>query len=78
MRTMPASLVVSVLLGSFTGAAAQFPPEITVDRYLVRAEACAGQPEGAACWMELANQPEGTVKLTDLVPNQGLGKSLSC
>ena len=149
MRTMITSVVVSVLLGGFTVAAAQLPPEIMVDRHLVRAErlmaeedygaaleamdqivalqgehnltlpdafhfkyaqvafsagsikvalesvnqylaeagrdgefyrealelldeaeriqataeqiqteACTGQPEGTACWMELANQPE--------------------
>ena len=149
MRTMITSVVVSVLLGGFTVAAAQLPPEIMVDRHLVRAErlmaeedygaaleamdkilalqkehaltlpeefhfryaqaafsagsipdalesvnqylavagrdgefyreslellieaeqiqttaeqiqteVCTGQPEGAACWMELANQPE--------------------
>ena len=32
------SVVVFVLLGSFTGSAAQLPPEIMVDRYLLRAE----------------------------------------
>ena len=38
MRTMITSVVVAVLLGGFTGAAAQLPPEIMADRYLVRAE----------------------------------------
>ena len=38
MRTMIQSVVVSILLGGFTGAAAQLPPEITVDRYLLQAE----------------------------------------
>ena len=32
MRKMITSVVVSVLLGGFTGAAAQLPPEIMVDR----------------------------------------------
>ena len=149
MRTMITSVVVSVLLGGFTVAAAQLPPEIMMDRHLLQAErlmaeedygaaleamneivalqgehnltlpeefhfkyaqaafsagsipdalesvnqylaeagrdgefyrealelldeaeriqataeqiqteACAGQPEGTACWMESANQPE--------------------
>ena len=35
---MTASVVVSVLLGGFTGAVAQLPPEIMVDSYLLRAE----------------------------------------
>ena len=27
----------------------------------IQTEACTGQPEGTACWMERANQPEGYV-----------------
>ena len=38
MRTMTASVVVSVLLGGFTVAAAQLPPEIMADSYLLQAE----------------------------------------
>ena len=38
MQRMIGSAAVSVLLGGFTGAAAQLPPEITVDRYLLQAE----------------------------------------
>ena len=38
MRTMITSVVVSVLLGGFTVVAAQLPPEIMVDRYLLKAE----------------------------------------
>ena len=38
MRTMITSVVVSVLLGGFTVAAAQLPPEIMADFYLLQAE----------------------------------------
>ena len=38
MRTMITSVVVSVLLGGFPGAAAQLPPEIMADSYLLQAE----------------------------------------
>ena len=38
MRTMITSVLVSVLLGGFTGAAAQLPPDILADSYLLRAE----------------------------------------
>ena len=38
MRSMTTSVVVSVLLGGFTVAAAQLPPNIVADRELVRAE----------------------------------------
>ena len=38
MRTVITNVVVSVLLGSFTGAAAQLPPEIMADSYLLRVE----------------------------------------
>ena len=38
MRRIIASVVVSVLLGGFTVAVAQLPPEIMVDSYLLRAE----------------------------------------
>ena len=38
MRRMILGVVVSVLLAGFTGAAAQLPPEIMVDSYLLRAE----------------------------------------
>ena len=38
MRTMITSVVVSVLLGGFTGSAAQLPPDILADSYLLRAE----------------------------------------
>ena len=38
MRTMIASVAVSILLGGFTVGAAQLPPDIMVDRYLLQAE----------------------------------------
>ena len=38
MRRLISSVAVSVLLGGFTVAAAQLPPEIMVDRYLLQAE----------------------------------------
>ena len=38
MRTMTASVVISVLLGGLTVAAAQLPPEIMADSYLLQAE----------------------------------------
>ena len=38
MRTMILSVLIAVFGGSFTGAAAPLQPEITVDRYLLRAE----------------------------------------
>ena len=38
MRTMITSVVISVLLGSFTGAAAQLQPEIMVDSYLLQGQ----------------------------------------
>ena len=38
MRTMIQSVLVSVLLGGFTVVAAQLPPDIMVDRYLLKAE----------------------------------------
>ena len=38
MRKMVMSGVVSVLLGGFAVAAAQLPPEIMADAYLLRAE----------------------------------------
>ena len=38
MRGLIGSVLVAVLLGSFTEAAAQLPPEIMADRYLVQAE----------------------------------------
>ena len=160
MRKMAMSVVVSVLLGGFTVAVAQLPPDIVADRELVRAErlisegdhsgaleamnrivalqgehnlalpeefhfkyaevalaagrvedavdavnqylvavgregsfyrealelldsveqieiraeqiqdqTCTGQPEGAACWMELENQPECHVWNPNLQPD---------
>ena len=38
MRTMTTSVVGSILLGGFTVAAAQLPPEVMADRYLVQVE----------------------------------------
>ena len=38
MRRIITSVVIAVLLGGFTGAAAQLPPEIMADRYLLQAE----------------------------------------
>ena len=38
MRRVITSVFVAVLLGGFTGAAAQLPPEIMADRYLLQAE----------------------------------------
>ena len=49
MRTMIASVVVSILLGGVTVGAAQLPPEIMVDRYLLQAEQLmAGKDHKAA------------------------------
>ena len=48
MRTMTASVVVSVLLGGFTVAASQLPPEIMADRLLVQAERQIGNGDNAA------------------------------
>ena len=54
MRTVIMSAIVLVLLGGFTGAVVGWgsPTLVTAK------PKCAGQPVGAACWMELANQPE--------------------
>ena len=38
MRGVVGSVLIAVSLGSFTEAAAQLPPEIMADRYLVQAE----------------------------------------
>ena len=38
MRRIISSVAVSVLLGGFTGAAAQLPPDILADSYLLQAE----------------------------------------
>ncbi len=38
MRRVIGSVVLTVLLGAFIEAAAQLPPEIMADRYLVEAE----------------------------------------
>ena len=67
MRRMIGSVAVSVLLGGFTGAAAQLPPaqaeasaatEPGPPPRISPGQTCAGQPEGAACWQKLANHPE--------------------
>ena len=38
MRRMTASIFVAVLWGGFTGAAAQLPPDVLVDKYLLQAQ----------------------------------------
>ena len=43
MPRMIASVVVSVLLGGFTGVAVQLPPEILADSYLLRLEQAIGE-----------------------------------
>ena len=55
MRTVITNVVVSVLLGSFTGAAAQLPPEIMADRYLVEAEQLIAKKDYGAA-LELMNK----------------------
>ena len=125
MRRIITSVVIAVLLGGFTGAAAQLPPEIMADRYLLQAERlmakkdyeaamdmmgkivalqrehdltlpdefhaqrpkyvqvarltqfCGGQPEGAECWMALANQP-CSVWNPDFHPNKTMTWTDEC
>ena len=48
MRTVITSVVVSVVLGGFTVAAAQLPPDIMADRLLVQAERQIGNGDYAA------------------------------
>ena len=45
MRGLIGSVLVAALLGSFTEAAAQLPPEIMADRYLVQAERLMNQKD---------------------------------
>ena len=73
MRTMIQSVVVFVLLvllGRFTAAAAQLPPEIEADRYLVRAERLIAENDyaGARDAMNqiVALQSEHNLTLPDL------------
>ena len=48
MRGVISSVVVSVALGGFTVVAAQLPPEIMMDRYLLRAERLMAEEDNAA------------------------------
>ena len=68
MRRIISSVVVSVVLGGFTGSSpGQLPPaqaeapaatEQGQPPRISPGQTCAGQPEGAACWRKLANHPE--------------------
>ena len=68
MRRIISSVVVSVVLGGFTGSSpGQLPPaqaeapaatEQGQPPRISPGQTCAGQPEGAACWQKLANHPE--------------------
>ena len=59
MRRMIGSVVVSVLLGCFTGAVAQLPPEIVADRELVRAERLISEEDHAGA-LEAMNRSRCT------------------
>ena len=48
MRGLIGSVLVAVLLGGFTEAVAQLPPEIMADRYLVQAERLMKEKDYAA------------------------------
>ena len=69
MRGLIGSVLVAVLLGSFTEAAAQLPPEIMADRYLVQAERLMNEKDYKAALeaMEkiVALQKEHDLKLPD-------------
>ena len=69
MRRMITSVVVLVLLGCFTGAVAQLPPDIEADRELVRAERLISEedPAGALEAMNriLALQTEHNLTLPE-------------
>ena len=69
MRGLIGSVLVAVLLGSFTEAAAQLPPEIMADRYLVQAERLMKEKDFKAALeaMEkiVALQKEHDLKLPD-------------
>ena len=53
MQRMITSVVVSVLLGGFTVAAAQLPPEIMMDRHLVQAEQLMAEEDHQAALDEM-------------------------
>ena len=74
MRTVIMSAIVLVLLGGFTGAVVGWgsPTLVTAK------PKCAGQPVGAACWMELANQPECYVWNNGLQPDQTVTWTAGC
>ncbi len=55
MRGVIGNVVVSVLLGFFAVAAAQLPPEIMADRYLVQAERLLGEKDHGAA-IEVMNK----------------------
>ena len=69
MRGLIGSVLVAALLGSFTEAAAQLPPEIMADRYLVQAERLMNEKDYKAALeaMEkiVALQKEHDLKLPD-------------
>ncbi len=69
MRGVVGSVLVAVLLGSFTEATAQLPPEIMADRYLVQAERLMKEKDFKAALeaMEkiVALQKEHDLKLPD-------------
>ena len=69
MRGVVGSVLVAVLLGSFTEAAAQLPPEIMADRHLVQAERLMKEKDFKAALeaMEkiVALQKEHDLKLPD-------------
>ena len=69
MRGLIGSVLVAVLLGGFTEAVAQLPPEILADRYLVQAERLMKEKDHAAA-LEAMNkiialQKEHGLKLPD-------------
>ena len=60
MREVFKSFFIVILLGEFTVASAQLPPEIKAEG------TCDGLPVGSSCWMELTSHPECYVWNADL------------
>ena len=70
MRGVIGSVLVAVLLGTLTAAAAQLPPEIMADRYLLRAERLIAEKDYRAA-LEVMNKIVALQKEHDLtVPDE--------
>ena len=72
MQKIIRSFFIAVLLGGFTVASAQLPPEIKAE------ETCGEKPVGSSCWMELTNQPECYVWNPDLKEEETVTWSGAC